>query len=397
MSGGPARMVAPRTAARSYARLDRLRAPVSTAYVIPAYVPSSARGASPLHRGARPAARRRPRRGQAVDLSAPDRHRRRAPRRRRRRRRRGRPALVLVVLAGVGVHPVPGPPTPPLYFCNADEVGQRAELHGDKRFRVQGTVDDGSDSRVDAGTSPSRVSYNGATIPVHYQRRARRHLPGGDARRGRGPDGRTATFAGDRILVKHTEQYTGREPGPGSRTRRDGPPDERRARHRRRQPGPRRVVLGFLTLVVGLVPHRPQPAADRARIYVWLVLVGAVLAFAAMERALITRDFSLAYVATGRLARPRRRSTTSPRCGARSRARSCCGRSSSPATSWPSPSAVPRAGWTTRSWLGAGDAVRHLRLLLPAAVRAGQPVQARWRAPSRPTAPAPTRCCRTTR
>ncbi len=55
-------------------------------------------------------------------------------------------------------------------------------------------------------------------------------------------------------------------------------------------------VLGFVTVVVALVQRRH----DRIRIarsYAALVLGGAVLAVVAMQRALITRDFTLAYVA----------------------------------------------------------------------------------------------------
>jgi cytochrome c-type biogenesis protein CcmF len=55
-------------------------------------------------------------------------------------------------------------------------------------------------------------------------------------------------------------------------------------------------VLGAITLVVGLT-RGPRRLLRVGALYVWFVLGGAVLAFAAMERALITRDFSLAYVA----------------------------------------------------------------------------------------------------
>ncbi len=55
-------------------------------------------------------------------------------------------------------------------------------------------------------------------------------------------------------------------------------------------------LLGILTLAVGLRSKRPA-LLRLGRSYAWLVLVGAVLATAAMERALITRDFSLSYVA----------------------------------------------------------------------------------------------------
>ena len=55
-------------------------------------------------------------------------------------------------------------------------------------------------------------------------------------------------------------------------------------------------LLGIITVVTGLV-KRQRHLVRIGRVYVGVVLLGAVLAFAAMERALITRDFSLAYVA----------------------------------------------------------------------------------------------------
>ena len=64
------------------------------------------------------------------------------------------------------------------------------------------------------------------------------------------------------------------------------------------------VVLGFVgslgaivTLVMGLRTRRPE-LLRMGRTYAFLVFGGGVIAFAAMERALITRDFSLTYVAT---------------------------------------------------------------------------------------------------
>jgi cytochrome c-type biogenesis protein CcmF len=52
---------------------------------------------------------------------------------------------------------------------------------------------------------------------------------------------------------------------------------------------------GVVTLGVGLHRGRPQLLAV-GRTYAWMTFLGAVLAFAAMERALITRDFTLEYV-----------------------------------------------------------------------------------------------------
>jgi cytochrome c-type biogenesis protein CcmF len=63
------------------------------------------------------------------------------------------------------------------------------------------------------------------------------------------------------------------------------------------------VLLGFLaagfgvvTLGVGLRRGRP-PILRAGRTYVWMVLLAALVAAAAMEHALITHDFSLQYVA----------------------------------------------------------------------------------------------------
>jgi cytochrome c-type biogenesis protein CcmF len=63
------------------------------------------------------------------------------------------------------------------------------------------------------------------------------------------------------------------------------------------------VLLGFLaaigglvTVVAGLVKGRPV-LLRTGRVYAWLVLAGAVIAVIAMQRALLTHDFSLQYVA----------------------------------------------------------------------------------------------------
>ncbi|HEX2850309.1 MAG TPA: heme lyase CcmF/NrfE family subunit [Acidimicrobiales bacterium] len=56
------------------------------------------------------------------------------------------------------------------------------------------------------------------------------------------------------------------------------------------------AAAGVITLAVGLVRRRPL-LLDAATRYVWLVLIGALVAVAGMERALLTDDFSLKYVA----------------------------------------------------------------------------------------------------
>lgn len=54
-------------------------------------------------------------------------------------------------------------------------------------------------------------------------------------------------------------------------------------------------IFGIVTVVAG-IRVRDQRLMRTASRYAWLALGGAVVAFAAMEYALITRDFSLAYV-----------------------------------------------------------------------------------------------------
>lgn len=56
------------------------------------------------------------------------------------------------------------------------------------------------------------------------------------------------------------------------------------------------AVGGIATLAVGLRHNRPQLLA-LGRTYAWMTLAGAVTAVVVMERALITRDFSVGYVA----------------------------------------------------------------------------------------------------
>jgi len=56
------------------------------------------------------------------------------------------------------------------------------------------------------------------------------------------------------------------------------------------------AVGGCVTGVIGLVGSRPQMLRRLGR-YGALVLVGSILATVAMEHALITHDFSLAFVA----------------------------------------------------------------------------------------------------
>lgn len=97
-----------------------------------------------------------------------------------------------------------------VYYCNADEVGVSGGCDVGDRFRLQGTVEPGS---VVAG-NPFRfvLSFGGARIPVSYDGE-----PGGIFGEGipavvQGRLGEDGVFVGDRIEVKHTEQYREKNP-----------------------------------------------------------------------------------------------------------------------------------------------------------------------------------------
>ena len=103
------------------------------------------------------------------------------------------------------------------YFRNADEaLAQRDEL-GDRRFRLQGTVVEGSVSR--SGESVRfDVEYGCARVPVrHTGDPPELFKPGipvvleGAFADTTPADGDDATFASDRILVRHTSEYREKE------------------------------------------------------------------------------------------------------------------------------------------------------------------------------------------
>ena len=56
------------------------------------------------------------------------------------------------------------------------------------------------------------------------------------------------------------------------------------------------AIVAVATIGYGLAKAKPG-MLRASRIYAWVVLGGSIMAFAAMERALITRDFTVAYVA----------------------------------------------------------------------------------------------------
>ena len=260
-----------------------------------------------------------------------------------------------------------------------------------KRFRVQGTVAQGS-RRADRRRHRLHDHLRRRHHPGPLPGRAGRHLQGGPARRGRGPHGHR------RHLRRRPDAGEAHRAVPGRRTPAGSPTGrrERRPRHRRGEPRPRRVAARDHHR-----RHRPR-APPAATSCAWAASTSAsccsarVLAFVAMERALITRDFSLAYVAEVGGRGHARRCSTSPPCGARSRARSCCGRSCWPATSSPSPATSarrlddPLVGWALVT-LFVICGFFFLLMFGPA-----NPFKQVAGADPDSTGPGPTRCCRTT-
>ena len=128
-----------------------------------------------------------------------------------RRRRRLVPTLVLVLVIGAGAVVVTQFLTSAIdYYCNVDEVGVKDGCDAGRRLRIQGVVDEGS--VVDDGVATTfSVSFNGARLPVRYEGE-----PGGIFKEcipvvvhGVVRDG---VFLGDRIEVKHSNEYVADNP-----------------------------------------------------------------------------------------------------------------------------------------------------------------------------------------
>ena len=184
------------------------------------------------------------------------------------------------------------------YFCNVDEIGSRDGCEADRRLRVQGTVDRGSVESANGITTFS-ISFNGATLPVRYEGQ-----PGGIFEEcepvvvhGELTDG---VFEGDRVEVKHSNEYVAEN---ADRL------DEAARGVRHVLAASLNSALGRAGLMLCLVAAVSGALAtvygirrgDRRTLrtaprYTWLCVGGAVLAIVMMQRALITRDFSLLYV-----------------------------------------------------------------------------------------------------
>jgi cytochrome c-type biogenesis protein CcmE len=124
---------------------------------------------------------------------------------------RGRLVVVGVVIAGaIGFLLWQGLGNATVYFKTADEAVRDKESLGSRRFRVEGVVVDGTVAQ--AGNAVRfAIEENGATVPVRHQgdppELFRPGIPVVLEGHWQG-----ASFASDRIMVKHTSDYRAEHP-----------------------------------------------------------------------------------------------------------------------------------------------------------------------------------------
>jgi cytochrome c-type biogenesis protein CcmE len=124
-----------------------------------------------------------------------------------RRRRRWLPLLVVgATLVALGVVVVRGLSDATVYFLNADEAVDQREDLGERRFRLQGTVTGDVTDRPD-GISFD-VTYNGVDVPVeHVGDPPQMFRPGIPVVLEGSWDEDGTSFASDRLLIRHDEEY----------------------------------------------------------------------------------------------------------------------------------------------------------------------------------------------
>jgi cytochrome c-type biogenesis protein CcmE len=114
--------------------------------------------------------------------------------------------LALAVVAG-GVVITQALSTAVDYYCNVDEVGVRSGCDTGRRLRIQGTVGEGS-VVVATGATLFDIEFNGSTVQVEYAGE-----PGGIFKECLPVvvhgvfDEPSGMFLGDRVEVKHSEDY----------------------------------------------------------------------------------------------------------------------------------------------------------------------------------------------
>jgi cytochrome c-type biogenesis protein CcmE len=118
--------------------------------------------------------------------------------------------LGLAVLGALGFVLVRGLGNAALFFYNVDEAVAKQQSLGDDRFRLQGSVEDGTIVR-EGDRATFTVTYNGVEARVaHVGEVPKMFEPGIPVvLEGRWQDG---VFASDRMLVKHSEVYVADNP-----------------------------------------------------------------------------------------------------------------------------------------------------------------------------------------
>jgi len=109
------------------------------------------------------------------------------------------------------------------YYCNVDEVGVKDGCEAGRRLRVQGTVEEGSIVR-DGGVTSFTIEFGGRRMPVRYEGdpgglfqecipvvvhgRLGAQVAAAGAAAGAAPVAGAQVFDGDRVEVKHSNEYT---------------------------------------------------------------------------------------------------------------------------------------------------------------------------------------------
>jgi cytochrome c-type biogenesis protein CcmE len=97
------------------------------------------------------------------------------------------------------------------FYCNVDEVGHKSGCEAGRRLRIQGTVEEGTVVK-DGATTTFTIMFNGVTKEVRYD-----GDPGGLFQECipvvvHGVVDAQGVFEGDKLEVKHTNEYAAKNP-----------------------------------------------------------------------------------------------------------------------------------------------------------------------------------------
>jgi cytochrome c-type biogenesis protein CcmE len=129
------------------------------------------------------------------------------------RRRRGWAiAVIVVILGALAFIATKALSDASLFFYNADEAIAKHDELGDKRFRLQGTVESNTITDTSDGVD-FVVTFNGAEVKVHHRGDPPELFKAGEPVVLEGRWDRTVdVFDSDRMLVKHDERYDANNP-----------------------------------------------------------------------------------------------------------------------------------------------------------------------------------------